>query len=449
MKNFKNIKKNSGAALLVVVIFFLFISLAIIAGLVSPSVREVQSVTENLNSKKSYFLAESGIEDTIYRVLTNKTIDTTETIILDSNSVTTNINTNGNQKEIISLGDVLNYERKVDAIVQMGAGIGLNYGMQAGEGGFSMDGGSEIVGNVYANGSILATTGVHITGTAIAAGNTSYIGDGDGAKPDPYPGTVVIGTGSIGDAWAYQVIGANVAGSLYCQTGSSNNKSCDTSKGIPPAIGMPFTEENINNWKAEGTAGGVITGSTNCHGDYANGNCTVDWAGATFGPGKITGNLVVNGGGTLTLTGTLYVMGTITVTGGGKIKLPSDFNEYSATIVSDGQVVLNGGSYTGSGADGSYLFVVTANTCPNGSGCSLPGSGGNALVVSGGSGAIAVCAQDGTVSLSGGISINSATGKQISVTGGSHIIYDDGLASPEFQGGVAGGWNMAGWQESQ
>jgi hypothetical protein len=75
-------------------------------------------------------------------------------------------------------------------------------------------------------------------------------------------------------------------------------------------------------------------------------------------------------------------------------------------------------------------------------------SGSNALTVSGGSGTIAVCAQSGTVSLSGGISINSATGKTISVVGGSTVTYDQGLASPEFQGGPSGGWSLASWKET-
>jgi len=58
--NFKKIKRNGGAAMLISVVFFLFISLAIISGLVSPTVRELKNATVNLNSKKSYFLAESG-----------------------------------------------------------------------------------------------------------------------------------------------------------------------------------------------------------------------------------------------------------------------------------------------------------------------------------------------------------------------------------------------------
>jgi hypothetical protein len=435
-KKIKKIRKNEGAAMLISVIFFLFISLAIISGLVSPTIREFKDANVNLNSKKSYFLAESGTEDVFYRVLNGITVGDIETITLGSNSTTTNVNIlSGNSKEIVSIGDVGSLERKTRVLLSTGAGVGFNYGIQSGNGGFVLSGGSTITGNVYSNGNIVANNGVHITGTAVVAGATSSLGDT--IEQNPSTGEVIIGSGGVGDAWAYNVIGATVAGNLYCQIGSKNNKVCNTTHGIPPAQPLPFTQENIDAWKAEGAAGGVITGATKCPGGYSGGNCTVNYAGATFGPGKITGNLTVNGGGTLTLTGTVWVVGTITVTGGGKIKLPANFSQYSATIISDGYVLLNGGSYTGSGTIGSYLFVVTTN------------SGNPALTVSGGSGAIAVCAQEGTVALSGGISINAAIGKKITVTGGSNVIYQDGLASPSFQSGPSGGWTIGSWEESQ
>ena len=435
------INKQSGAAMLIAVVFFLFISLAIISGLVSPTVREFRNASVNLNSKQAYFLAESGSEDALYRIMKNLTIAGSETLTLNNNSATTTITTSGlNTKQISTLGNVSNYQRKTAVTLSTGAGVGLNYGVQSGNGGFTLSGGSKIIGNVYSNGSIQASQGVQITGTAIAAGATSYIGDGTGS---PYMGTVVVGSGGVGDAWAYKVLGANVAGNLYCQlpatypTGSYNNKACNTSKGIPPAQSMPFTEDNITAWKNAASLGGTITGATNCHGGYSGGNCTVDYAGATFGPGKITGNLTVNGGGTLTLTGTLWVVGTVTVTGGGKIKLPANYALNSETIISDNTVSINGGGSLGSGNPNSYLFIVSTS------------NSSNAINVTGGAGAIAVDAQNGTVNLSGSASLNAVIGKNITATGGSIITYQQGLASPSFQSGPSGSWVVGSWGESQ
>ena len=428
--------------MLITVIFFLFISLAIIAGLVSPSVREFKIANVNLNSKQSYFLAESGAEDALYRTLKNITISPSETLTLNNNSATTTITTAPltNDKQIVSLGDVGGLQRKTSVTLKAGAGIGFNYGVQSGDGGFTLSGGSKITGNVYSNGNIQASSGVQITGTAIAAGATSYIGDGVGS---PYMGTVVIGSAGVGDAWAYKVLGGNVAGHLYCQlpatfpAGNQNNKACDTSKGIPPTQPMPFTDDDITAWKSAGAAGGTITGATNCHGGYSGGNCTVDYTGATFGPGKINGNLTVNGGGTLTLTGTVWVVGTVTVTGGGKIKLPANYALNSETIISDSLVTINGGGSLGSGNPNSYLFIVSTS------------NSSSAISVTGGAGAIAVDAQNGTVALSGAASLNAAVGKTITVTGGTNLTYQQGLASPSFQSGPSGGWAIGSWGETQ
>src|SRR5665811_1110928 len=92
-KDIKKIKKNGGAAMLISVIFFLFISLAIISGLVSPTVREFKNASVNLNSKRSYFLAESGSEDALYRILNNLNLGSSETLTLNSNTATTAITT--------------------------------------------------------------------------------------------------------------------------------------------------------------------------------------------------------------------------------------------------------------------------------------------------------------------------------------------------------------------
>jgi len=205
---------------------------------------------------------------------------------------------------------------------------------------------------------------------------------------------------------------------------------------------MPFTDQNITDWKTAATVGGTITGSTNCPGGYSGGNCIVDYRNATFGPGKITGNLTVSGGngtttGILTLTGTVWVVGTITVTGGGKIKLPTSYGKNSETIVSDNTVTINGGGSLGSGNSSSYLFIVSTS------------NSATAMTVSGGAGAIAVAAQNGTVNLSGGAQLESAVGNSMIMNGGSTVTYNSGLASPSFSDGPSGGWVISGWKETQ
>jgi hypothetical protein len=137
------------------------------------------------------------------------------------------------------------------------------------------------------------------------------------------------------------------------------------------------------------------------------------------------------------LTGTVWVIGSVTITGGGNINLPAGYALNSETIVSDNLVTINGGGSLGSGNPNSYLFIVSTS------------ASASAISVTGGAGAIAVDAQNGTVALSGGASLNAAVGKTITATGGTNITYQQGLASPSFQSGPSGGWTIGSWGESQ
>lgn len=172
----KKTNRQSGAAMLISVVFFLFISLAIIFGLVGGSVREFGIAKVSLASKDTYFLAESGVEDAIYRVRNNMAVDSSETLVIDGASTTTTItDISSSQKQIISLGDTDSLQRKVDVVVSVGVGISFSYGVQTGVGGFILDNGSVVNGNVYSNGNITGTG--TITGTAISANSPALSAD--------------------------------------------------------------------------------------------------------------------------------------------------------------------------------------------------------------------------------------------------------------------------------
>ncbi|MEK7120472.1 MAG: choice-of-anchor R domain-containing protein, partial [Patescibacteria group bacterium] len=114
---------------------------------------------------------------------------------------------------------------------------------------------------------------------------------------------VDVGQSGVGDAWAHTVNNSSVAGNLYCQTGTGNNKSCDdTTQPDPSATAFPISDANIAEWKDWALVGGTISG------DYS-----VDDTSATLGPKKINGNLTVSNGGRLDVTGTLWVTGNIIV----------------------------------------------------------------------------------------------------------------------------------------
>ncbi len=251
-------------------------------------------------------------------------------------------------------------------------------------------------------------------GTSIIGGNTYTTG-------------VYIGTISTDKAWAHTVKGATVTGPIYCQAGSYLNKPCDTSLADPTPQIMPLSDNNIQTWKDDAIAGGTISS------DYH-----VGYAGAALGPKHITGNLLIDGGGTLTVTGTLWIEGTITLTGGGKIQLASNYGSNSGAIVSDSYVTLGGGStFSGSGQDGSYPFVITTSACPAEPGC----NGNSAISLSGGAGTVALIAQNGNVNINGGSSLKEVTAKQVTMTGGATLYYDSGLINEDFFSGPGGSWS--------
>lgn len=187
-KYFLQLKKQNyqrGQALLISLVFFTSISLAVTTGLVVPTVKEFKVANTSINSKKSSTLSESGIEDAFYRIKTSKAIGTSENITLDGNTVTTNITTVGNQKTISSEGNVSNHNRKNELVLVAGTGISFSYGIQAGQGGITLNNSARVNGSVYSNGPIVVNNSGSVTGSAFSANgsNTDPNQENDSGSP--------------------------------------------------------------------------------------------------------------------------------------------------------------------------------------------------------------------------------------------------------------------------
>jgi hypothetical protein len=578
-------RKTGGQAMLIAVVFFLFINLAVISGLVVSPVREFRNASLGHQSKQSYFLAESGVEDAYYRILNNLPIAEITTLTLGGNTATTAVTSSGNQKEIIALGEVQNLERKISLSLTTGIGVSFNYGIQTGYGGLALSNNAGVNGNVYANGSIIGGNNSFITGSAFAAntpaqamnqsnlepvpspnsitfrnasssqdlgqkfqvtttepvskvqfyikktGNpnsatvkivndngdkpgTTVLGSGslvsthvttayslvnvvitsppsltagtnywlvidnssnsssnyytvaaNSAYPDGYAkvgqlgGTwnntspsqldayfaiftggvnavisgITIGAGTTGDAWANTVNHSIVQGNLYCQTGSGNNKPCNTSQPNPSPQPMPISEGNVAEFKSQAEAGGVW-----------NGNKTITSSAESLGPLKIEGNLTVTNNATLTVTGTLWVTGNITLDNNVVINLHSSFGSSSAVIVTDGRVsISNNVNFNGSGTEGSYIMVLSTSDCPGSSSC----GGSPAINVGNNAGTVILVAQNGTIQFSNNAGAKEAVARTLSLNNNAVITYETGLANVNFTSGPSGGWAILNWKE--
>ncbi|HEX3099984.1 MAG TPA: pilus assembly PilX N-terminal domain-containing protein [Patescibacteria group bacterium] len=587
---------NEEGALLIIGIVVMAVLLILSAAVWTTTMVQLKASRQSISRAQVVNIAEAGLDKAVYQLNLSSSFTGESNVTVGAGTYTTTVsNIDSTTRQIVSTGYVPNSTSPTSQVtVKMRVGIDSNvisfrYGVQAGSGGFSLTGGSVINGSVYSNGDIDATTGVHITGSAIAANPAALTSDQTNDTPaissctsstcitfgnanatedfsqsfkistdvpldsvqfyikkvgnpgnetvrvaldnagspssttlmtgtlssssvtsvfgwasvtmpttpvlDPsqtywlvidgssnasnyyiigansngyangsakigrysasswsnttpsgldgyfkvllgggysmiggnsYNTGVYVGTTSSDVAWGHNVMGATLSGPLYCQTASFTTKSCDTSHSDPSAQTMPLTDNNIQDWKDDAAAGGVIAG------DY-----TVGFAGATVGPKHITGNLTVNGGGTLTMTGTLWVDGTVTITSGGKVQLAASYGSNSGVLVTDGYVSLTGGSnFAGSGTSGSYPFLITTSACPAAPGC----AGNDAIYLSGGAGTVALIAQDGNLHISGGSSLKALTAKQVVMDGGATLTYDSGLISENFYSGPGGSW---------
>lgn len=574
------------------VVLLLFVSVAVMLGLGSTAIKDLQ-ITENfVQSKQSYLTAESGAEDATYRIKNGKQISATEMIGLNGATTTTTITDIGSEKEIVATGDAASSTRKVKTRLKTSTvGASFNYGIQVGAGGLSMLNNAGVYGNVYVNGSISGSgngaSESFVTGTAIAAnsiavtadqvnntpgtpstdftfgtttpedfaqsfvvsttsplnkisvyikktstpGNltvrlmndnagvpgteitngtllatsvtTSYgwidvtfsatpelimgttywlVLDGsssatkyytiganangyaDGlAKKGTYNTTwnstggldgyfkvyvggltatidnVKIGTAGVGDAKAHEVEGSTIQGALYCQTGSGNNKACDTSQVDPVPQAYAISQANIDQWKSD-----ACDGSASCTitGDYA------PVGDVSLGPKHITGNLTIPKDSTLTLTGTVWVEGTITVANGAgsntKVKLASSYGSDSGVIVADGKVdISNNVKFENSGTSGSFVLLLTTNDCPNGATC----GGAPAINVSNNVGAVLLDAPNGTLHFNNGSAATEATASRIELDPGATVTYNSGLVDASFSSGPGGSFDITTWRE--
>ncbi len=177
ISNLKSQNYCKGQALIVTILVLMPISLLIVSGFSTIVLKEYSVVRDLFISKRSYFLAESGIEDAIYRIKKNKNISSDETITLDGGSTNTVISTDiSGNKDIISTADFSSNIRKVETkLITSVTGVDFFYGAQVGMGGLIMnqnsriEGASGSPGNVYSNGPILGSNGATITGDATVA----------------------------------------------------------------------------------------------------------------------------------------------------------------------------------------------------------------------------------------------------------------------------------------
>lgn len=421
-------KKNSGQALITAIIFFLFISTTITLGVANPVLHQISISNDLARSKNSYFLSESLSEDIVYRLKTGKQVDATESLTLNGETATAAVSDILGGKSIVSTGNFSDAIRKIKTDLVMGSGASFYYGIQAGDGGFSLANSSSITGNAFSNGSITGA-GNDISGDVISAGTGGLI-SGIHVGGSAYAHTISNST-ITDDAYYQSISGTSVGG-----TSHPNSPDQDTSD-------LPITDSQIEEWKDAADDGGEVT----CSGGNYNTPGTL-----TIGPKRIPCNLNISNGDQITLTGPLWVEGNINISNTGTvIKISPSLSGVTIPIIADGANkttgskidIANGISFQGAGSN-SYVLMISQNNNAEGGGSNQAIS-----IANGANGKVLLYAGHGLINLANSVNIKEVTAYKINIANSAQVIYETGLANLLFSAGPGGGWTIDDWRETQ
>lgn len=410
----KIIKKEKGQAVLIAVIFFLIISVVVVSGFAFPTLKQAKIASDLLKSRQGFFLAEAGLEDVAYRIVKGYEVVSPEALLLDNNTATTLIEDSPSGKTLTAEGDYQSYFRKIKTDLLIAEGTSFNYGVQVGDGGLVMNNNSVVNGNIFSNGNITAQNNARILGTALV-GTPNRISGGR-VSGDVYANVCTGGTNLM-----------NVGILHTNNAGNCNNYVSLTTEGLPVIpLPLPISDEEIVQWKNQAATGGTIDGNY----------ILTNGASGSLGPTKITGELIVDNGSTLEVTGTLWVVGKITLKNNATVRLAQSYGPFSGMIISDDIILLDNGSISeGSGEEGSYImYLSTSNSS-------------QAIEVKNGSEAAIVYTNNGTIKIHNNAFLVEVVGYGVNLQNNAVITYEIGLDNVVFSSGPGGGWAMINWKE--
>lgn len=241
------------------------------------------------------------------------------------------------------------------------------------------------------------------------------------------PTTSLSGVWVQGNAYAHTLSSCIIQGNAYYQTLSGCTVSGTKFPGSPdqsPAA-MPISDAQIAGWEQQASAGGVIQGA------YApSGN-------VTLGPKEVNGDLTIQNGATLTLSGPVWVNGNISISNNATLTVAPSLGNSGAILIADatgntaskGKVsISNNVTISGNGSAGSYPMIISTNTSSD------------AVDLSNNANSVILYAPYGTVSVSNGAHVSAVTAYQLSINNLASVTYSQGLQNANFSNGPGGSW---------
>ncbi|OGL74021.1 hypothetical protein A3C96_00690 [Candidatus Uhrbacteria bacterium RIFCSPHIGHO2_02_FULL_60_10] len=288
------------------------------------------------------------------------------------------------------------------------AATNFDFALQAGDAGVIFQNGADINdGSIWSNADVLC-------------GNNSDIDqDVYVAKPDG----VIDNCRLNGDAHADRILNSTIQGDAWYRSHPADflhssaegvehrNSATPESKPLP-TVDYPF-------WRRSAEEGGLIVG------DFAPGD------NSTLGPVKITGNLILNNGVDVTMTGPIWVVGNVTMTQNSSLTLHPGYDNNSSVLLADNPVDNSAGGAVllennvvirGSGQPNSFVYVISTN---NSLSDTLP-----ALQVSNNAEGGIFLAPNGVARLNNNAAVTIVAGRRVYLDQNSDVYYRHGGYDP-------------------
>ncbi len=436
--------RQRGQVLVVALVFFTLIVVTTITGVTAPIVREIRAGKDLHLSKQSYFTAEAGSEDAYYRVHTNQSISFPTTLVLNNATATTERTLlDPLNQEIVTEGNAHDMIRTVVKNVTVTNGFGFVFALLTGIGGISLSNNASVRGDVYSNGPIIGTNASAnsyniIKGSVVSAGPSGFV---ERVRSTSTAYSHVMKNITVDkDAYYQHFAGAT---SSVTVTGTKYPNSVDL-----PVLPLPITDPLIEEWEADASTGGTAT--------CVNGAYAIT-ASVTIGPRKIPCDLSITGNGTVvTLAGTLWVTGNITIDGSGgsgvQIRVADSVGNKSVPILADNpgsnvtsaKITINGNSnfYGSTGNAGSYVILVSQNSSAETGGAELAID-----VINGATGNVLTYAAHGNIRLQNNVYLRQVTAHKITLINNAIVDYSVALSQTILTYGAGGAWKVQKWKE--
>lgn len=241
--------------------------------------------------------------------------------------------------------------------------------------------------------------------------------------------TSISGVTVQGTAWAHSLNNCTVGGDALYQSISSCTVGGTLHPGSADAspAPLPISAAQIADWETTAAAGGTIAGPYMPSGTV------------TLGPKKINGDLTIQNGATLKLTGPVWVSGDVTFSNNATLTVDASLGANGAIVLADaigntankGKVTIsNNVTISGNGNAGSYPMVLSTNT------------GSDAIELENNGASVILYAPYGTVDVSNNASGNQITANRLKLENNSSVNYVSGLQSQSFSNGPGGSWGF-------